>query len=59
MWSVVCADNEDTSVIECLAQGFTVALRLDGRIAFDTGATCCIVSITEKEMGDGGFGGDI
>jgi hypothetical protein len=59
MWGVVCADDCDATIVQSLAEGFTVALCLDGRIAFDTGATCCIVSITEKEMGDGGFGSDI
>ena len=58
MWGVVCADDGDASVVEGLAQGITVTLRLDGRVALDAGTQGGVVTVAEIEMRDGGLGGD-
>ena len=55
MGRMICTNHGDTSIVQCLAKGITIALGLDGRVAFDTGTQRVIVPVAEIQMGDGGF----
>ena len=59
MGGVVSTYHCDATIVQGLTQGITIALGLDGRVAFDAGAKGVVVAGGEVEVGDGGLGGNV
>ena len=58
MGCMIRTNDSDPPIIKCLAQGITITLGLDGRIALDACAQSRIIPIVEVEMRHSGFCGD-
>ena len=58
MGSMVSTDGGDTTVGQCLLEGFAVTLSLDGGVTLDACAQTAVVAVAEVQMADGGFAGD-
>lgn len=58
MGGVVCTNDGDATIAHCLTQGITIALGLDGGVAFDAGAKGTVIPVAEIEVGDGGLSGN-
>ena len=58
MGRMVSTDDGDSSIVQCFAQGITIALGLDGWVTLDAGAQSIIVPVAEIQMRDSSLCGD-